>query len=111
MGGVKGFTKVYGGRDRRRTTPKHFSRSAKGVIRYCLIQLQKLGLVATTEEGKRGRVITSEGQKLLDTIARRIDMANNAWTTSHVTAETTELAADDADGDEDGEAGDAEEDD
>ncbi|CAE8596033.1 unnamed protein product [Polarella glacialis] len=65
--GVGAFKKVYGSQQRRGTCTKHFSKSSGKIARYCLQQLEEMGLVEQNEEG--GRVITKEGQRELDTVA------------------------------------------
>jgi len=67
--GIGAFARAYGSRKRRNTKGRnHFQRAATGVIRYILKQLATLGLVEKQKD-KRGRFITKNGQKLLDTIA------------------------------------------
>jgi len=69
--GVGAFTKVYGGRARRGVLCEKFARSAKGVIRHSLAQLEQAGIVGKKKD-KKGRWITAEGQRQLDTIAGQI---------------------------------------
>merc|ERR1711862_586107 len=65
--GVGAFTKVYGGQRRRGTCTKVFTKGSGKIIRYCLQQLEEMGLVEQDENG--GRKITKEGQRELDTVA------------------------------------------
>merc|ERR1719473_1579798 len=45
--GVGALSRFYGGRTRNTTCKKHFSKSSRGVIRYALKVLRKLGFVET----------------------------------------------------------------
>merc|ERR1711957_239926 len=65
--GVGGFRKVYGGQKRRGTQKKIYVKGSGKIIRYCLQQLEEMGLVEQEEDG--GRKITKEGQRELDTVA------------------------------------------
>ena len=68
--GVGAFSKVYGAKKRRGTLPGHFCRSSRGVIRGCLKQLQKIGVLEAMPEGKKGgRRLTKQGQQDCDRIA------------------------------------------
>jgi len=60
----------YGGKKRRGTRPPKFKRAGGKVIRVCLQELEKLGFVKIIE--KKGRAITSEGQKYLDKMATEV---------------------------------------
>lgn len=74
--GVGAFKKLYGGSKDNGTRPDHFATASGKVIRYCLKQLEKLGLVESFEKGsseeKKGRFITKMGQIELNSIARQI---------------------------------------
>merc|ERR1712183_999081 len=65
--GVGGFRKVYGGQKRRGTMTNTFAKGSGKIARYCLQQLEEMGLVEQDENG--GRKITKEGQRELDTVA------------------------------------------
>lgn len=52
----------------RKTKPAHHGKASRGLIRHILIQLERIGVVETREDG--GRQLSKEGQKDLDTIAR-----------------------------------------
>merc|ERR1711981_239315 len=67
--GVGALTKVYGGADRRGTRPSHFTTSSGGLIRKILQDLEEMGIVAKAE---KGREITDEGQRSLDSIAFKV---------------------------------------
>merc|ERR1711936_1364954 len=60
--GVGALRKVYGGADRRGTRPSHFTTSSGKIIQ----DLETMGIVAKAE---KGRMITDEGQRSLDSIA------------------------------------------
>mmetsp|Transcript_18923 Transcript_18923/g.27844 ORF Transcript_18923/g.27844 Transcript_18923/m.27844 type:complete len:158 (+) Transcript_18923:56-529(+) len=71
--GVGSFSKVYGAKKRRGTLPGHFCRASRGVIRNCLKQLQKVGVLEAMPEGKKGgRRVTKQGQQDCDRIAKEI---------------------------------------
>jgi ribosomal protein S19E (S16A) len=50
---------------------RHSSTAARGLLRHVLHNLEKLKIVAKAD-GKKGRWITTTGQKLLDTVARQV---------------------------------------
>eukprot|EP00668_Euglena_longa_P047900 GGOE01064908.1.p2 GENE.GGOE01064908.1~~GGOE01064908.1.p2 ORF type:complete len:160 (+),score=32.51 GGOE01064908.1:35-481(+) len=68
--GVGGFRKVFGGNDRRGVRPGRFTKSSGGIIRHCLQQLEKMGIVEVAPNG--GRIMTKEGQRDLDRIAQQV---------------------------------------
>merc|ERR1712110_423496 len=72
--GVGALARFYGGRERNSTCKKHFSRSSRGIIRYALKVLKKLGFVETIETSteKQIRRLTSKGLSDLDNIARNL---------------------------------------
>jgi len=69
--GVGAFTKVYGGSNDRGSRPCHFGHAAKGLHRHILQQLQEIDLVGKKKD-KKGRWITKNGQRELDTIANQL---------------------------------------
>ena len=69
--GVGAFTKVYGGRNRQVKSKEHFSRASGGLIRHILQQLAEMEIVETRAD-KKGRWLTKNGQRELDTIAGQI---------------------------------------
>ena len=77
--GVGAFSKVYGGSYRRGAKTCHFSKSARGLHRHILQQLQKIDIVAKKPEQK-GRWLTTNGQRELDTIAGQITVAKSLIT-------------------------------
>eukprot|EP01120_Amphizonella_sp_Union-15-10_P003410 TRINITY_DN1382_c0_g1_i2.p1 TRINITY_DN1382_c0_g1~~TRINITY_DN1382_c0_g1_i2.p1 ORF type:complete len:164 (-),score=30.63 TRINITY_DN1382_c0_g1_i2:75-566(-) len=68
--GVGGFSKIYGGRHRNGVRRRHFKTASRGIIKYSLKQLQKLGVVDKDPKGRR--FITSGGQQDLDRIAAQV---------------------------------------
>jgi len=74
--GVSALKTIYGGSQDNGTRPDHFATASGKIIRYCLKQLQKLGLVQSFEKGsseeKKGRWVTKMGQIELNSIARQI---------------------------------------
>ncbi|MBI4170188.1 MAG: 30S ribosomal protein S19e [Candidatus Aenigmarchaeota archaeon] len=68
--GVEKLRSFYGGRKRRGHKPPHFRKASGKIIRTILIDLEKLGYVA--KQGKNGRAITPQGQRLLDQVAKQV---------------------------------------
>jgi len=69
--GVGAFTKVYGGLENRGSRKPKFHKAAKGVIRHILKALAEIDIVAVKKD-KKGRFITKNGQRELDTIAGQV---------------------------------------
>ncbi len=69
--GVSRLRSYYGSKHRRGHKPTHFAKGSGNIIRKSLQELEKIGLIAKTEK-PRGRIITPEGQKFLNTIAKGI---------------------------------------
>uniref|UniRef100_A0A7J2TJ56 Small ribosomal subunit protein eS19 n=1 Tax=Archaeoglobus fulgidus TaxID=2234 RepID=A0A7J2TJ56_ARCFL len=67
--GIERLRTFYGGRKRRGVRLAHFAKGSGAIIRKALQQLEQLGYVAKTNEG---RVITAEGRSFLDKIANEI---------------------------------------
>ena len=77
--GVNTLRKHYGSRQRRGTCTEHNRLSAGKAIRYCLIELEKAGLVGKisyeTDEGGSaviGKALTKKGTTDMDRIASQI---------------------------------------
>lgn len=75
--GVGALKKIFGGKKRYGTRPCHFVTGSGKIIRYCLDQLTKKGIIEYDEEeresGKQGgRKITRKGQQELDSIAKQL---------------------------------------
>ncbi|KPV61829.1 MAG: 30S ribosomal protein S19e [Candidatus Bathyarchaeota archaeon BA1] len=68
--GVERLRSEYGGRTDRGTRPGHARMGGGSIVRKALQQLEAAGLVETL--GKRGRVVTKEGRRLLDRLATEI---------------------------------------
>jgi len=64
--GIERLRSYYGGRKRRGVRPAHFRKGSGAVIRNALQQLEQLGFVKRTSEG---RVLTPAGRAYLDKIA------------------------------------------
>merc|ERR1711937_215429 len=67
--GVGALRKVYGGADRRGARPSRFTTCSGGLIRKILQDLEEMGVVTKAE---KGRMITDEGQRSLDSIAFKV---------------------------------------
>eukprot|EP00284_Hemiselmis_tepida_P013958 CAMPEP_0174918046 /NCGR_PEP_ID=MMETSP1355-20121228/2856_1 /TAXON_ID=464990 /ORGANISM="Hemiselmis tepida, Strain CCMP443" /LENGTH=148 /DNA_ID=CAMNT_0016163203 /DNA_START=17 /DNA_END=463 /DNA_ORIENTATION=+ len=70
--GVGAFSKVFGDKKRRGTLPGHFTKSSRGIIRGCLKQLERIGVVEKMPKEAGGRKITRQGQQDCDRIATEI---------------------------------------
>ncbi len=75
--GVGAFQKIYGGAQSNGCMPTHFGKAAKGLHRHILHQLEGKKLVEKRAESK-GRYITKEGRRELDTIATQLVQARGA---------------------------------
>lgn len=69
--GVGSFRKVYGSQKRRGVNTKHFGKASGKIIRYCMQQLEEMGIVEI-DESNGGRRLTPEGQREMDTVAVQI---------------------------------------
>ncbi len=67
--GVSRLRTAYGGRKNRGHEPEHFYKGSGNIIRKALQELEKLGLVEKTPEG---RVVTPKGRSFLDNIAKEV---------------------------------------
>ena len=81
--GVRKFKNIYGSKARRGSAPEHHKKAGGKIIRYCLQQLEKMGIlemVQVEEEDDQGnttqrsvaRAVTKRGRKDMDNIARKI---------------------------------------
>jgi small subunit ribosomal protein S19e len=59
----------FGGRKRRGHKPAHHRKAGGKVIRLMLQQLESAGLVKKVEKPRRGRMVTSKGQKIISKIS------------------------------------------
>lgn len=67
--GTERLRTYYGGRKDRGHKPAHFRKGSGNIIRKILHQLESIDFI---EKGKKGRKITSKGQKFLDRIAYEV---------------------------------------
>jgi len=70
--GVNRLRTKYGGKERRGVKPAVFKKGSGSVIRKVVQQLEKAGLLTQNQKGKKGRVITPEGMKLIDSAAKKV---------------------------------------
>lgn len=75
--GVGEFARIYGGLKSNGARRPHYTTAATGVIRHILQQLQELDLVAKKKD-RKGRFLTRNGQRELDTIAGQLAAARKA---------------------------------
>jgi small subunit ribosomal protein S19e len=75
--GVGEFSRIYGGLKSNGARRPHYATAARGVIRHALQQLEELDLLAKRKE-KKGRYLTRNGQRELDTIAAQVAAARKA---------------------------------
>jgi len=68
--GIEHLRSEYGGRESRGVRPEHARKGSGAIIRKAVHQLQAGGLVEPFKV--RGRVVTSEGRKILDTLSAEI---------------------------------------
>merc|ERR1712087_215838 len=69
--GVGGLKKAFGGRLHRGTRPERFATGSGSIARHILKQLETLKIIEKVAGGK-GRQITAQGQRDLDSIAGQI---------------------------------------
>merc|ERR1719188_2377681 len=65
--GVGSFRKIYGGQQRRGTCTNHFRKASGKIVRYCMQQLEEMGIIEIDEK-TGGRKVTPEGQREMDTV-------------------------------------------
>ena len=75
--GVQRLRSYYGGLHRRGHKPARFARGSGKLLRVMLQDLEKIGYVKVAEKKgkivvKIGRIVTKEGQKFLDGVARKV---------------------------------------
>ncbi|QQG40049.1 MAG: 30S ribosomal protein S19e [Candidatus Aenigmatarchaeota archaeon] len=68
--GTQRLRNVYGGRKNRGARPEHFYKGSGSSVRKILQQLETAGLVK--KEGTKGRVVTPQGKKMLDMLAKKL---------------------------------------
>jgi len=67
--GTQRLRTAFGGRRRRGHKQPHHRKAGGKIIRLILQQLENAGYVKKTEKPKKGRIITSKGQKILSKAA------------------------------------------
>ncbi len=67
--GVQRLRRHYGGRKKRGVKPERHAPAGGSTIRKALQELERVGLLARGKDGK-GRVLTPQGRKFLDGIAK-----------------------------------------
>ena len=73
--GVSKLRSKYGGKMNRGYKPPHFYKGSGSIIRKILQQLEKAGFIKKGQAGgHKGRVITAEGKKFMDSIASKISV-------------------------------------
>jgi len=75
--GVGEFARIYGGLKSNGARRPHYATAATGLIRHILAQLQELDLVSKKKD-RKGRFLTRNGQRELDTIAGQLAAALKA---------------------------------
>lgn len=65
--GTGSLRSYYGGKKRRGVKKAHFQRAGGKIIRVCLQELEKQGLI---KKDKKGRIITGKGQSYLNKLAK-----------------------------------------
>ena len=69
--GVNSLRTKYGGRRNKGYKPDRFTRGSGNIARKALQQLEKAGYIKQVQTGvNKGRIITAEGKKFLDTVAK-----------------------------------------
>ncbi|KAL0229959.1 hypothetical protein PCE1_003523 [Barthelona sp. PCE] len=67
--GLGGFAKYFGAKARNGHARNHGALAARGVIRRIIQNFEKAGLI---EQSTKGRVLSSEGRRVCDTVATNI---------------------------------------
>jgi len=70
--GVQKLRTAFGSRKRRGHKQAHHYKAGGKFIRLMLQQLEKEGLVKKVQKPRKGRIITSKAQKLLDSLAKKV---------------------------------------
>ncbi len=63
--GTNRLAKQYGGRKNRGVRPEKKFSGSRNIVRKCLQQLEKAGLIKQIKEPKSGKIVTKEGNDLL----------------------------------------------
>jgi small subunit ribosomal protein S19e len=67
--GVEKLRREYGKPKRGGVAPKHKRKAAGKIIRVCLQELEKKGYI---KKAAKGRIITAQGQKFLDSLSKEV---------------------------------------
>ena len=70
--GVSRMRSFYGGLHRRGHKPAHFAKASGKIIRVMMQDLERLKLIENTNKPHKGRVVTPEGQRFIDGVAKGI---------------------------------------
>ena len=68
--GVNRLRTKYGSKKNRGSKPERFRKAGGKIIRTMLQQLEEAGYIKKVEKPKRGRIVTSKGQSLVDKSGR-----------------------------------------
>ena len=69
---VNSLRTYYGSKKNRGVRPSKFKRAGGKVIRVCLQELEKLGFIKIDKD-RKGRILTNQGQKYLDTLSSQLE--------------------------------------
>jgi len=70
--GTEKLRNAFGSTKRRGHKQTHFRKAGGKFIRLMLQQLEQEGLIKSVKKPKPGRILTPEGQKLLDSVAKQV---------------------------------------
>lgn len=70
--GVERLKSYYGGRRRRGHKPAHFRKASGKIVRVILQDLERAKLIEKIDKPKKGRIVTNEGKRFLNKIAKQI---------------------------------------
>ncbi len=70
--GVQRLRTAFGTKRRRGHKPAHHKKAGGKIIRLILQQLESAGYIKKTEKPRKGRIITSKGQKILSKVAKEL---------------------------------------
>ncbi len=70
--GVTRLRSYYGGLHRRGHKPAHFAKGGGKILRIILQDLEKAGYVQKADKPKSGRVVTNDGKRFLNSIAKQV---------------------------------------
>lgn len=74
--GTAKLSVIYGGRKNRGVKPDQFRAASTNIIRKCLQQLEKAGLLKQAEHaGHKGRILTKDGSAFVKTALERVRKA------------------------------------